>query len=597
MMSTKQPSKFRKIRQYKRWVIVMFTETNDYSVVPVNWLILPTMLELTASNISVIEYCRWPPFNVTSIELQNADDPEDSWDSFKIKVLATNFKEAWHQRVEIESSATENECETTKKKKKNHQRSSSDDSDFEDCSLSITPISKKLKKDVPFTFTELLVRGSNEELDCSLASVTSPAVQIVASSSASSYIQNKDNEVIEDIQKQATPQVQNNQMDLYNSYEPFILTNNSSYSTTESSNTNQKILNILTNMELEQVNIKRELVASNLILNRLLTKVEVLETNSKNNHLNSTMANQYIDSNFLSLFPIKDKDAFLSVELNIVNEVDFVLKLESFIKSIGGCGSKNNITRVLQKLFSDEFAVISTWTGRGKNISIAIGSSEMIKLIKRIIKANSNGILTDSEFEITNYNSKKKNIALISTKYFKRILKDEQQKVNLSDMSIVNNSSVNCVKKSINNDIPLKLSLSLKDPSMPESSSLNTSLNTLSFETVQSNNCNLCVDDFYNTKKTDYDTLNPLLEVDVPNKLSITEKLRLLIVKHKVSHNFCNGLLHLLKSEGLDVPKDIRTLMKTPKLHDIVDISGGSYIHLGLRNMLLPILIKNNAQI
>lgn len=80
-------------------------------------------------------------------------------------------------------------------------------------------------------------------------------------------------------------------------------------------------------MELEQVNIKRELVASNLILNRLLTKVEVLETNSKNNHLNSTMANQYIDSNFLSLFPIKDKDAFLSVELNIVNEVDFVLKL------------------------------------------------------------------------------------------------------------------------------------------------------------------------------------------------------------------------------------------------------------------------------
>lgn len=80
-------------------------------------------------------------------------------------------------------------------------------------------------------------------------------------------------------------------------------------------------------MELEQVNIKRELVAFNLILNRLLTKVEVLETNSKNNHLNSTMANQYIDSNFLSLFPINDKDAFLSVKLNIVNEVDFVLKL------------------------------------------------------------------------------------------------------------------------------------------------------------------------------------------------------------------------------------------------------------------------------
>lgn len=59
-------------------------------------------------------------------------------------------------------------------------------------------------------------------------------------------------------------------------------------------------------------------------------------------------------------------------------------------------------------------------------------------------------------------------------------------------MSIVNNSSVNCDKTNINNDIPLKL-----DTLMPESSSLNT----LSFETVQSNNCNLCFDASYDTKK------------------------------------------------------------------------------------------------
>ncbi|KAL4153604.1 hypothetical protein QTP88_001437 [Uroleucon formosanum] len=197
------------------------------------------MLELTALNISVVEFCRWPPFHVTSVELANADDPEDLWGLFKIKILSNK---------------------------------------------------------------------------------------------------------------------------IYG---------------------------------------RKELVASNFILNRLLTKVEVLETNSKNNNLNSAMANQYIDSNFLSLFPINNKDAFLSVELKIVNEVYFVLKLESFIKSIGGRGSKNNITRVLQKLFSDKFAVISTWSGRGKYISIKIGSSEVIKLIKRILKANSNDSLTDSEYENT----------------------------------------------------------------------------------------------------------------------------------------------------------------------------------------------------
>jgi len=63
-------------------------------------------------------------------------------------------------------------------------------------------------------------------------------------------------------------------------------------------------------MQLEQVNIKKELVVSNLILNRFFTKVEVLETHSKNNKLNSAIANQYIDSNFLSLFPINDKGEF-----------------------------------------------------------------------------------------------------------------------------------------------------------------------------------------------------------------------------------------------------------------------------------------------
>ncbi|CAI6344267.1 unnamed protein product [Macrosiphum euphorbiae] len=232
-MSTKQSLKNRKNRKYnKRWVIVSFTESNDYSVVPVNWLILPPTLELTADNISIVELCRWPPFNVTSIELTNADDPEDLWGLFKIKILSSkiyvNFKEAWHQRVEIESSATENEPEVLKKKKKNRQRSSSedDDSDFEDCSISVTPISKKLKKDVPLTYTELLVRNSDEEFNCELDSVLPPAVEIAASSSVS-YIINDDIHTVKN-----TDEIQ-----LYEPYEPFIVPN-TSYSTTSTGSLN-----------------------------------------------------------------------------------------------------------------------------------------------------------------------------------------------------------------------------------------------------------------------------------------------------------------------------------------------------------------------
>jgi len=90
--------------------------------------------------------------------------------------------------------------------------------------------------------------------------------------------------------------------------------------------------------------------------------------------------------------------------------------------------------------------------------------------------------------------------------------------------------------------------------------------------------------------------LNHTLERGVLNNLDLTEQLRLLFVKYNVSHNFYNSLLQMLRNQGLDVPKDIRTLIKTPKLHDIVEISGGWYVHLGLKDMLLPILFKNNAQ-
>jgi len=37
--------------------------------------------------------------------------------------------------------------------------------------------------------------------------------------------------------------------------------------------------------------------------------------------------------------------------------------------------------------------------------------------------------------------------------------------------------------------------------------------------------------------------------------------------------------------------------MKIPKVHEIQNLSNGSYIHFGVENMLLPILEKHNAQV
>jgi len=91
--------------------------------------------------------------------------------------------------------------------------------------------------------------------------------------------------------------------------------------------------------------------------------------------------------------------------------------------------------------------------------------------------------------------------------------------------------------------------------------------------------------------------LQSIVEDQTLESANISDKLRSWVIKYNVSHNCCNSLLKLMKSEGLKVPNDIRTLMKTPKTHNIVNISNGSYIHLGIENMLLPILNKNNADI
>lgn len=69
----------------KKWVVVKFTDTKDYSVLPVNWLVETETEKLTTSNI---QFCKWPPVrSVTSDDLKKADNPDESWLQYPIKVL------------------------------------------------------------------------------------------------------------------------------------------------------------------------------------------------------------------------------------------------------------------------------------------------------------------------------------------------------------------------------------------------------------------------------------------------------------------------------------------------------------------------------
>lgn len=78
------------------------------------------------------------------------------------------------------------------------------------------------------------------------------------------------------------------------------------------------------------------------------------------------------------------------------------------------------------------------------------------------------------------------------------------------------------------------------------------------------------------------------------NKITVADKIAQWIIKNNISHNSSNELLSILKSENLPVPKDCRTLLKTPLLcNDIVNIPPGEYVHLGIEKGILEKMHKN----
>ena len=53
-----------------------------------------------------------------------------------------------------------------------------------------------------------------------------------------------------------------------------------------------------------------------------------------------------------------------------------------------------------------------------------------------------------------------------------------------------------------------------------------------------------------------------------------------------ISHTALYGLLSFLQKAGVDVPKDPRMLLATPKHTDVVAIAGGSYYYFGVANVV-----------
>ncbi|XP_016660506.1 uncharacterized protein LOC107883942 isoform X2 [Acyrthosiphon pisum] len=362
----------------KKWVLAVFPESKDYSVIPINWLVDKEKLAEGA-----IKFCRWPLTRVTSNELKDAVDPEPLWETYRVKVVGRsktydNFSKAWHQKFIEESSATENE-EITKKKEKKSYDSDSDESNNEGNS-------------------GFYIEEKSKSPCVDLQTVNScPSVYNMLLPMLPSNILTQIDDYSENVEATTTNSSMTHSNTTVSELQPSI--NTSHFPMTTSSYThgfddlNPKLIEVLNNLY-------RENIATNLMLNRVMVKVEGIEANLKNKNLN-TDSTIYLDTQFLTLFPINSTNEFNLIENQIQNSSDFVSKLESFLKSIGGTNPKNHLNRVLVKVFTNEFGIKCSWTGRGQKIEMKIGDSHLIKIIKKVIKDVSTSLFTESDFDKT----------------------------------------------------------------------------------------------------------------------------------------------------------------------------------------------------
>ena len=71
------------------------------------------------------------------------------------------------------------------------------------------------------------------------------------------------------------------------------------------------------------------------------------------------------------------------------------------------------------------------------------------------------------------------------------------------------------------------------------------------------------------------------------------EELASWATKNQLSRSALGDLLSILRREGHDLPKDPRTLLRTPRSINIIDKCGGQYIYLGIESRIIKLLERN----
>ncbi|KAL5236947.1 hypothetical protein ACI65C_004357 [Semiaphis heraclei] len=322
---------------------------------------------------------------------------------------------------------------------------------------------------------------------------------------------------------------------------------------------------------------------------RIDSRLYKIEEDLKHGNQN-IMQQKPLNDEFVSLFPMKESSEITNVDLRLKNTMN-----------CSWCGLQRNFALQHLKMFSLMNGVCKTIFNDCTDSMFEELVKEWFKYGKqRYFRENKNNNVASNlnasiyYIEYTKYlnfellKRKTKAPETMSKRHFERHIKLTFQNQHLCSTS--SSKSVNTIPKSISN--------SSQNTSASSTSNLSNLITTLvSDSEIVNNNINTVISNKMVDTVIHDDTLiheNSITNPIQNNKSILTDKLRFIISKYHVSHHFVNELLTILREEELDVPKDVRTLLKSPKSHshNILNINPGTYIHFGVRNMLSPIISK-----
>lgn len=208
---------------------------------------------------------------------------------------------------------------------------------------------------------------------------------------------------------------------------------------------------------------------------------------------------------------------------------------------------------------------ISTMSGRNFKRLI---SMEICRLNPLITSKSSSIINTSLSSELSTCYTKTPSVMNVQNNYSLNSSNNNSIINNTCDFMPLSNVSNNFILHNCTNNIDVN-----KDTLQQNDLLSDIYLNPISDQNILNNHC-----------KNDTST-----EI---NKLpTLHHKLCKLSSDYNISHNAMNEILSIFRSEGHNnVPKDVRTLLKTPTTYNIINIRPGFYIHLGIEFMLKPVL-------